>query len=180
MQRTAGRSAFCSSMTSTFNPQPRAPSPQLILGLVRAMRALALVLLSLAFTACDPAYGVWRRAYVGHMPDPSKVRAIIQNTPSVDKVVYRHYHGGFPPTTEEYFDYSGGSNVHGELRFAIDSRQRIQYSQTCMSLGEPPAQRYIDATLPIMKRIELRLERDAGVSGLQGSVTQDCIRVVCP
>ena len=27
MQRTAGRSAFSSSMTSSFNPQPHAPSP---------------------------------------------------------------------------------------------------------------------------------------------------------
>jgi hypothetical protein len=102
------------------------------------MRVLAILLLSLAFTACDPSYGVWRHAYVGTMPNPSKVRAIVQNTPGVDKVTYRHYHGGFPPTTEDYFDYSGGSDVRGELRLAIDSRRRIQYSQTCMSLLEPP------------------------------------------
>jgi hypothetical protein len=144
------------------------------------MRAIVLVALSLALAGCDPAYGVWRQAYVGHMPDPSKVRAIVQHTPGIDKVTYRHYQGGFPSSTEDYFDYSGGSHVRGELRFRLDTRKRIQYSQTCMSLLEPPPQEYIDATLPGMKRIELRLEREAGLSGLQSSVTQDCRRVVCP
>jgi hypothetical protein len=144
------------------------------------MRALVLVAFSLGLVGCDPAYGVWRHASVEHMPDPSKVRAIVQNTPGIDKVTYRHYHGGFPPTTEDYFDYRGGSEVGGELLFRIDSRKRIEYSQSCMSLLEPPRQQYIDATLPVMKRIELRLEREAGFPGLQSSVKQDCIRVVCP
>jgi hypothetical protein len=144
------------------------------------MRALILVALSLALAGCDPAYGLWRHAYVGRLPDPAKVRAIVQNTPGIDKVTYRHYHGGFPPATEDYFDYGGGSQIHGELLFRIDSRKRIQYSQTCMSLLEPPPQAYIDATLPVMKRIELRLEREAGLPDLQSSVTQHCVRVVCP
>ena len=128
------------------------------------MRALVLLALSLALVACDPAYGVRRHAYVGHMPDPSKIRNIVQNTPGVDKVTYRHHHGGFPPTTEDYFDYRGGSEVGGSLLFSIDSRKRIEYSQSCMSLLEPPPQQYIAAALPVMKRIELRLEREAGVS----------------
>ena len=85
------------------------------------MRALVLLALSLALVACDPAYGVRRHAYVGHMPDPSKIRNIVQNTPGVDKVTYRHHHGGFPPTTEDYFDYRGGSEVGGSLLFSIDS-----------------------------------------------------------
>ena len=144
------------------------------------MRAFILVGLSLAFAACDPVYGVWRRAYVGYMPDPSRIRAIVQNTSGIDAVTYRHYEGGFPSTKTYYFDYRGGSKVRGELRFMIDSRKRIEYKQSCMSLLEPPPQQYIDATLPVMKRIELRLEREAGLSGLQSSVTQDCIRVACP
>jgi hypothetical protein len=144
------------------------------------MRTLAIVLLSLALTACDPAYGVWRHAYVGFMPDPAKVRAIVQKTPGVDSVTYRHHEGGFPTMKEYYFDYTGGSKVRGELRFMIDSRKRIQYSQSLFSLLEPPPQEYVDATLPVMKRIELRLEGEAGLPDLQNSVTQDCIRVVCP
>jgi hypothetical protein len=144
------------------------------------MRALALVLLSLAFTACDPAYGVWRHAYVGTVPDPARVRAIVQNTPGVDSVAYRHHKGGFPTMEEFYFDYRGGSKVRGELMFMIDSRKRFRYSQSLISLLEPPPQAYVDATLPVMKRIELRLEREPGLSGLQSSVTQDCVRVVCP
>src|SRR5439155_12931117 len=122
----------------------------------------------------------WRRAYVSTMPEPAKIRVIVQETPGVDSVTYRHHEGGFPTIKEYYFDYRGGSKVRGELRFMVDSRKRIQYSQTCMSLLEPPPQEYIDATLPVMKRIELRLERGAGLSGLRSSVTQDCIRVVCP
>jgi hypothetical protein len=144
------------------------------------MRSLALMLLSVAFTACDPAYGVWRHAYVGTVPDPARVRAIVQNTPGVDSVNYRHHKGGFPTMEEFYFDYSGGSKVHGELVFMIDSRKRFRYSQSLISLLEPPPQEYVDATLPVMKRIELRLEREPGLSDLQSLVTQDCVRVVCP
>jgi hypothetical protein len=81
---------------------------------------------------------------------------------------------------EFYFDYRGGSKVRGELMFMIDSRKRFRYSQSLISLLEPPPQEYVDATLPVMKRIELRLEREPGLSGLQSSVTQDCVRVVCP
>jgi hypothetical protein len=144
------------------------------------MRALALLLLSLAVTACDPVYGLSRHAYVATMPDAAKIRGIVEHTPGVDSVMYRHHEGGFPTMKEYYFDYRGGSDVRGELRFLIDSRKRIHYSQTCLSLLEPPPQKYIDATLPVMKRIELGLEREAGLSGLQSSVTQDCSRVVCP
>jgi len=79
---------------------------------------------------------------------------------------------------EYYFDYRGGSKVRGELRFMIDSRKRIEYSQSLISLLQPPRE-YIDATLPVM-RIEFRLEREAGLPGLQSAVAQDCIRVVCP
>src|SRR6266851_1937187 len=102
------------------------------------MRALAIVLLSLALTACDPAYGVWRHAYVGIVPDPAKVRTIIQKTPGVDSVSYRHHKGGFPTMEEFYFDYRGGSKVRGELTFMIDSRKRIHYSQSLFALLEPP------------------------------------------
>ncbi|HEY2711216.1 MAG TPA: hypothetical protein VGI60_01780 [Chthoniobacterales bacterium] len=114
------------------------------------------------------------------MPDPETVRAIVRDTPGIDTVTYRHYEGGFPTSKEYYFDYRGGSEVRGSLRFEIDSRKRIQYSQFLFDLLEPPPQHYIDATLPVMKRIELRLERKAGLPGLQSSVKQDCIRVACP
>src|ERR1700736_5780365 len=74
---------------------PRHPAAAYLI-LVRPMRAIVLVALSLALAGCDPAYGVWRQAYVGHIPDSSKVRAIVQHTPGIDKVTYRHYQGGFP------------------------------------------------------------------------------------
>jgi hypothetical protein len=144
------------------------------------MRALILLVLSLASVGCDPAYGLRRHAYVGHLPDPARIRAIVQETLGIDSVTYRHYEGGFPTMKEYYFDYKGGADVRGELLFRIDSRKRIEYSQSLISLLEPPPQQYIDATLPVMKRIELRLERKAGLPGLQSSVKQDWIRIVCP
>jgi hypothetical protein len=152
------------------------------------MRTLLLLAVFVSLAACDPIYGVSRRATVGHMPDPVKVRSIVQHTPGVKSVRYQQIEGskpltlgGIQPATAVHtFIYTGGSDVHGVLQFTVDYRKRIAYSQTLLQMFQPPPQQWIDATLPVMKRIELRLQAEAGLPGLQSAVVQRCDGVVCP
>jgi len=156
--------------------------------LVKPMRMLLLSAMSMSVAACDPIYGVSRQATVGHMPDPVRVRSIVQHTPGVKSVRYQQIEGskpltlsGIQPATAVHtFIYTGGPDVHGVLQFTVDYRKRVDYSQTLIEMFKPPPQQWVDATLPVMKRIELRLEAEAGLPGLQGSVVQRCTGVVCP
>jgi hypothetical protein len=151
------------------------------------MRSVFAILLLPILTACDPIYGVTRRAKVGFMPDPLKVRSIVQQVPGVQEVRYEATAGGKPitlggvqPATAVHtFFYSGGSNVRGVLQFQVDYHNRVEYSQTLIRMFEPPPQQLVDATLPVMKQIELRLEARAGLSGLHNSAVQWCDRVIC-
>jgi len=151
------------------------------------MRALFVVLSAMVLAACDPIYGVTRHAKVGFMPDPAKVRAIIEHVRGVDEVRYQQIEGskpltlgGIQRTTEVYtFSYRGGSDVHGALQFEVDYQNRVEYRQTLLQMFQPPPQQWIDATLPVMQRIESRLETQAGLSGLRNSVMQRCDGVVC-
>jgi hypothetical protein len=121
------------------------------------------------------------------MPEPAKVGAIIKSTPGVDSVDYRFEKGGRPltltgikPPDQVYtFSYRGGTNVHGALQFVVDYKQAVEYSQTLMRLGSPPPQEWIDATRPVMKQIEVELEKNCGLTNLQTTVVEKCIRVKC-
>ena len=152
------------------------------------MRTLLVSALFVSLAACDPIYGVSRRATVGHMPDPAKVRSIVQHTPGVGSVRYEQIQGSKPvtlggiqaATAVHTFIYTGDSDVHGVLQFTVDYRKHVNYSQTLLQMFQPPPQQWIDATLPVMKHIELRLQTEAGLPGLESSVVQGCDGVVCP
>src|SRR5207249_6084121 len=58
---------------------------------------LAIVLLTF-LAACDAIYGVSRRAKVGFMPDPAKVRSIMHRVARVHEVRYQQTEGGKPIT----------------------------------------------------------------------------------
>ena len=147
---------------------------------------LAIVLLTF-LAACDAIYGVSRRAKVGFMPDPAKVRSIMHRVARVHEVRYQQTEGGKPitlggvqsPTVVHTFFYSGDPDVDGVLQFQVDYRNRVEYSQTLIRMFEPPPQQWVDATLPVMKRIELRLDTQAGLSGLENSscsiVLESCV-----
>src|SRR5437879_863274 len=130
------------------------------------MRTLLLLALLIGLAGCDPIYGVSRQAIVGRMPDPAKVRSILQHTTGVESVRYQQTEGskpltlgGIQPATAVHtFMYTGGSAVHGVLQFTVDYRDRVEYSQTLLQMFKPPPQQWVDATLPVMKRIELRLQ----------------------
>jgi len=66
------------------------------------MRALFVVLSAMVLAACDPIYGVTRHAKVGFMPDPAKVRAIIEHVRRVDEVRYQQIEGSKPLHSAEF------------------------------------------------------------------------------
>ena len=149
---------------------------------------LLLLLLPLALlTGCDPIFGVTRNARVQFMPEPALVGATIKSTPGVDKVDYHFEEGGRPltwsgikPPDQVYtFVYRGGTNVHGAVQFIVDYKKSVEYSQTLLEMGRPPAQEWIDATRPVMKQIEVELEKNCGLTNLQTKVVERCIRVKC-
>ncbi len=150
-------------------------------------RALPILLLGLLLTGCDPIYGVRRRASVPFVPEPAKVGAIIHATPGVDKVDYHYCEGSRPltitgvkPPDRIYtFWYEGGPNVTGAPQFIEDYKGRIEYSQSLMCMGYRPTQASLNATLPVMKQIEAELEKECGLTNLQATVVQHCIRVKC-
>ena len=134
------------------------------------MRALALFLPCLLLAACDPGYGLTRQAYVAAMPNPEKVCAVIQRTPGVDTVGYNHHEGGLPNVKTDSFPYRGGSGVDGTLRFSFSPLTgRTKFTQSVIAIGLPPPPATVAATLAVMKRIEERLEREAGLTGLTRS-----------
>jgi hypothetical protein len=149
---------------------------------------LLLLLLPLALlTGCDPIFGVTRNAHVQFMPEPAMVGATIKSTLGVDKVDYRLTEGGRPltwtgikPPNQVYtFLYRGGTNVHGAVQFVVDYKKSVEYSQTLLRMGSPPPQEWINATRPVMKQIEVELEKNCGLTNLQTTVVERCIHVKC-
>jgi hypothetical protein len=146
-----------------------------------------LLLLLLLLTGCDPVYGISRSACVPLMPPPDSVASAIRDTPGVDQVEYRFSEEGEPltltgikaPDQVHTFSYRGGSNVRGSLQFTVDYRGTVEYSQSLMMMGRHPPQEWIDATRPVMLKIEQRLERDCGLKGLSDAVVERCIGVKC-
>ena len=140
-----------------------------------------LVILSVGLlTSCDPLFGVTRRAHVALMPEPARVAALIQATPGVDDVQYHYSEGGRPLTLTgakpanqiHTFFYRGGSNVRGELQFVVNYKQDVEFSQTLLSIGSRPPQARIDATHPIMLKLEQELEKACLLKNLQSSVVE--------
>jgi hypothetical protein len=131
---------------------------------------------------CDMVYGVTRSAQVSHVPHPNQVKKTIASVPGVEKVTHAFYEGERPITSHGIqvpnkvyeFTYSGGTNVHGELEFVMDYSGKVYFSQSLLMMNQIPPQAWVDATRPVMKQIEIRLEQECGLTGLSTSVVERC------
>jgi len=127
-------------------------------------------------------YGVSRTAQVSHVPHPNQVKKTIASVPGVEKVTHTFSEGGRPikhyriqaPDKVYEFTYSGGANIHGDLYFVMDYSGKIFFSQYLLRMHQPPPQEWVDATRPVMKLIEMRLEQECGLTGLSTSVVERC------
>jgi hypothetical protein len=130
-------------------------------------------LLTLLLTACDFIYGVSRSGPVSRVPDMERLKARIRSYPEVDKVELKSNLGGRPltltgiksPDQLEYLNYSG-KDVWASILFSKDYKGRVTYSQSHMSINAPPSQSRINATWPVMLRVEHDLELHFGLQGL--------------
>lgn len=144
-------------------------------------RTIKLVFSAIAlflFTGCDTFYGITRRASIDKCPAREQVESVLYSIPEISTVEYIADKGGYPltlkgiqrPSVIHNYFYSDGKNVHAHLQFLVDYNGKVFYSQTLLCMHSPPPQEWIDATLPVMQKVEKRLEVDLGITNLTSSV----------
>ena len=146
---------------------------------MRTSQRCLLVVLALGLAACDPIYGVRRQARISALPPLPLVSEIISNTPGVEHIQYQLWSGDLSHPVHSFI-YTGGSNVHGVVQFFVDDKGGIRLEQTLLKIGSPPPQPWVDATRPVMLRLEGLLQEKGGLTGLQTSVVETCRGVACP
>lgn len=135
---------------------------------------IALLLIS----GCDTLYGISRRAEINTCPSKTEVEKLLYSLPEISTVRYERDEGGVPltltglkePPVIHTYMYSGATNVSGVLQFNIDHKNTVSYSQTLLAFGSPPPQEMMDATLPVMIKIEKLLETKLNITNLTSSV----------
>jgi hypothetical protein len=140
--------------------------------------APVLIVTLLLSVGCDTTYGVSRRARVSALPNLSQVKARIETYPEIDEVKFEKRVGSRPLTlsgiksADEVFSlsYSGNPAVRGTLMFERNYKGEVRYHQSFLSLNRKPSQEFIDATWPVMKKIEADLERVFGLRDLRASL----------
>jgi hypothetical protein len=140
-----------------------------------------------SLSACDPVYGVWRGAPIHVDPSTECVARVLRATPGIDSVEYKHSTGGRPltwtgikpPTLVETFIYHGQSNVRGVLQYTKDYDGRRTFEQYDVGMGHGPPQEEVNATRPVMRKVEVALESQCGLIGLATHTTESCKREEC-
>jgi hypothetical protein len=80
------------------------------------------------------------------------------------------------------FTYSGteGSHIRGAIQLIMRDSGDVSFSQSLMMLGIYPPQQDIDATRPVMQRIEEALASKCGIAQLHAQIKEQCSGVTCP
>jgi hypothetical protein len=153
------------------------------------MKILIMLPLILLVAGCEIGYGVFRNGPANSVPDMDSVAKRIKTYPEVEEVNYSHSISSSRPITFHGLEkgdelycirYTGGENVHGTLSFSMDYRGRITYSQYLLSLNRPLPQRWVDATWPVMMKVEYDLVHRFGLTDLSRSATTSRDRVEDP
>lgn len=150
--------------------------------------SLALALATMgSLSACDPIYGVRRSSPIHSDPTTECVERVLRATPGIQTVEYKHWTGERPltwtgiksPTLVEAFIYQGPSNVRGVLQYTKDYSGRLTFEQSDVRMGGVPSQEEINATRPIMIKVEHALESQCGLVGLALHVKEQCWKEDC-
>jgi len=103
------------------------------------------------------------------------IKALIESYPEIEKVEYKQFGSGSQPITltglkkeDEIFQihYTGGSSVRGFLVFERDYKGRVTYRQYLMAMNRLVPQAMVDATWPVMKKLEADLISRFGLTGI--------------
>jgi hypothetical protein len=149
---------------------------------------LYLIGVSLFLAGCDTIYGVRRAAAVHAVPDLGLVKAKIESYPEITEVKESERDGGRlltltgikPADRTFYLSFSGDDRVRGTLMFVRNYKGEVLYDQSLIELNSPPPQRWVDATWPVMKRIERDLEEQFGLPEIRTNLKTYIWRVADP
>jgi hypothetical protein len=156
------------------------------------MRRISAVLLPslLILSGCDTLYGVSRTAKLERQPSLECVASVVSTTSGVTTVERKSYQGGVavtlsglkePASIVNNFFYRGkeGSNIVGALQILQDHEGKITFTHSLMDINRKPPQIEVDASRPVMKRIEERLAAECGIGQLTDRVKEKCNGVSC-
>lgn len=129
-------------------------------------------------SGCDSISGVNRGAFVHTLPDLPKVKAQIETYPEIKEVRFETSEGGRPltltgikkPDQVFYLFYTDNKDIHGTLMFIQDYKGEVSYSQYLISMNRRPPQKWIDATWPVMKKVEEDLISKFDLNEMRNSV----------
>lgn len=145
------------------------------------IRAVCFSALVVTLAGCDFAYGVRRYSRINVLPQLECVSRVIRATPGIASVKERKESTDqdYPPATVYNFSYRGieGSSIQGVVQF-ITRSGAVEFEDTDLWLNAKPPQRQIDATRPVMIRIETNLANQCGVK-LASPVREKCFGVEC-
>jgi hypothetical protein len=149
---------------------------------------LILPLLSIVFAGCDTISGVTRGAKVHALPDLHALKTKIESYPEVKEVKLWDAAGSRPLTltgikkADEvfYLSYTDRVDVRGTLMFIRDYKGEVSYSQYLIMMNRRPPQSWIDATWPVMKKIERDLEESFGLPEIPSTLKTSVVRVEDP
>jgi len=154
------------------------------------MKVSALVVLfaTMVVSGCDTISGVTRTATIRSLPDLKKVKARLETYPEIKDVRFEERVGSRPltlsgikpPDEVFYLHYSGHEGVRGSLWFERNFKGEVKYHQSLLSINRRPPQSTIDATWPVMKKIESDLENLFGLSEIRDTLKIGIARVEDP
>jgi hypothetical protein len=140
-------------------------------------------------SACDFIYGVRRVADIKPLPDLDCVRHVIETTPGIGGVEYRHTAGGRPltwtgvqaPDQVYTFIYHGlvGTHILGVLQLIENYNGDVKFDHSLSGLNYKPPQEAIDATRPVMREIETELAAECSLGKLPANIQETCSGVDC-
>lgn len=150
---------------------------------MKSRNAITLIAAALSLGACDSLYGVSRSADWNAPVEAACVRHAMETTPGVAFVDDRELQSGkglFHPTPWiSGYSYRGepGSKVHGALEISKDHDGPYHLRHMLWQINAKPPQDEIDATRPVMRRIEAALASQCGVTV---PMKETCRGVACP
>lgn len=129
--------------------------------------------------SCEASFGVFRTAELSIAPSLACVRDAIAAVPGIETVEVRTADESYgrPTTRFSYRGVAPGALVSAEIILQIIDG-RVRFSNSAVR-GAPPPQSYIDATRPIMVRIERELIESCNMEELR-QVEEVCSRTNCP
>ena len=134
-------------------------------------RLVALLLTVPMLVSCD-IYGILIQGDAVAIPDTTKLKKHLESYPEIREVDQFQLEGGRPVSLTgikaadqtQYFNYSG-QDVYGSIYFTKDYTGSIRYSHSLIERHSPPPQSTIDASWPVMQRIERDMEDIFGLTG---------------